>query len=281
MYEDSPGWRVLFNLLKCMYPKHPVSIDIAGTVESISKIDYNLLYESYKTFYNPANMFICVAGNINKDAVLSQIEKGIKKVEPVQIDRCDFEDNAMPTKHYKEQKLAVSKPIFCIGFKEKLSGQRLSVKEKCIAEILLELIASECSPLYRKLIDNSLINDEFSYDIFSGPGYSSIMFDGESSNPKAVYEEILKEIKRISQEGIDKKMFEAIKKSLYGDAVRRFENAESIVMTMVECQASSENLFEVFDVLKSITEQDILERIKGLTEESAVLSVISPKEMLK
>lgn len=279
MYEDSAGWRVLFNMLKCMYQKHPVSIDIAGTVESISKIDYGLLYESYKTFYNPANMYVCIAGNVSTDEVLEQIEASIKQGNPVKIERAEFEDNEAPKTHYIKQNLEVAKPIFCFGFKEVLNSQRKTLREKCIADITLELIASECSVLYRKLIDASLINDEFSYDNFCGPGYSALMFDGESSDPEAVSEEILKEIERIKQDGIDKKMFEAIKKSLYGDAVRRFDNTENIVMSMVECAVSSEELFEVLDTLKSIKEEDILKQIKGLTRESSVLSVILPKEM--
>ena len=44
MYDDSPGWRVMFNMLTAMYRNHPVRIDIAGTVESIAEIDYDLLY---------------------------------------------------------------------------------------------------------------------------------------------------------------------------------------------------------------------------------------------
>ena len=64
MYEDSPSWRVLFNMLSAMYQNHPVRIDIAGTVDSIAKIDANLLYECYNTFYHPSNMFICIAGNV-------------------------------------------------------------------------------------------------------------------------------------------------------------------------------------------------------------------------
>lgn len=279
MYEDSPGWRVLFNMLGCMYQKHPVSIDIAGTVESISKIDYNLLYESYKTFYNPANMYVCIAGNVKTDEILEQIEKSIKENKPVEIKRADFKDTESPVKHYVEQRLEVAKPIFCFGFKEIIKGERQTAKEKCVADIALELIASESSPLYRKLIDESLINDEFSYDNFCGPGYSAIMFDGESSDPGAVAEEILKEIDRISKEGIDEKMFKAVKKALYGDAVRRFDNTENIVMDMVECAVSSENLFEVLDSIKSVTIEDVLDRIKGLTEEASVLSVILPKEI--
>ena len=75
MYDDNPGWRVMFNLLKGMYHTHPVRIDIAGTVESIAQIDADLLYKCYETFYNPANMFICLVGNIDTDKTLKQIEK--------------------------------------------------------------------------------------------------------------------------------------------------------------------------------------------------------------
>ena len=47
MYDDSPSWRVMFNMLMAMYHNHPVRIDIAGTVDSIAKIDYKLLYKCY------------------------------------------------------------------------------------------------------------------------------------------------------------------------------------------------------------------------------------------
>ena len=39
MYDDSPAWRVMFNMLLAMYKNHPVRIDIAGTVESIAEIN--------------------------------------------------------------------------------------------------------------------------------------------------------------------------------------------------------------------------------------------------
>ena len=47
MGEDHPGRRVLFNLLRGMYHNHPVRVDIAGTVESISHITPELLYRCY------------------------------------------------------------------------------------------------------------------------------------------------------------------------------------------------------------------------------------------
>ena len=64
MYDDSPDWRVMFNLLEAMYHNHPVKIDIAGTVESIANITADTLYTCYNSFYNLNNMVLCVAGNV-------------------------------------------------------------------------------------------------------------------------------------------------------------------------------------------------------------------------
>lgn len=59
MYDDYPDWAVYMNALKNMYKNNPVNIDIAGTIESITKIDKDVLYKCYNTFYNPANMVMC------------------------------------------------------------------------------------------------------------------------------------------------------------------------------------------------------------------------------
>ena len=56
MYQDQPGWQLMFNLLRALYGENPVRIDIAGTQESIARIDADLLHRLYKEFYNPANM---------------------------------------------------------------------------------------------------------------------------------------------------------------------------------------------------------------------------------
>ena len=49
MYDDDPQWRVMFNLLEALYHKHPVKVDIAGTVESIAQITPELLNRIVKS----------------------------------------------------------------------------------------------------------------------------------------------------------------------------------------------------------------------------------------
>ena len=64
MYQDDPGWRVFFNILGAFYKNNPVSIDIAGTVESISNINRDILYKCHSTFYHPSNMVVSIVGNV-------------------------------------------------------------------------------------------------------------------------------------------------------------------------------------------------------------------------
>ena len=71
MYYDVASWMSTFNLLRLLYHKHPVRIDIAGTVESISQITDKLLYDCYDTFYNLNNMALAVVGNVDVGQVLS------------------------------------------------------------------------------------------------------------------------------------------------------------------------------------------------------------------
>ena len=75
MYEDDPSWQLYINALDCMYQNNPIKIDIAGTVESISKINKEVLYKSYETFYHPSNMAMVICGNFKPEEILEEIKK--------------------------------------------------------------------------------------------------------------------------------------------------------------------------------------------------------------
>ena len=278
MYDDSPAWRVMFNMLMAMYHNHPVRIDIAGTTESIAKIDSDLLYKCYNTFYNPSNMFICIAGNVDTEKVLKQIKEGIKESSPVEIVRINEDEPVEVVENYVEQKLAVAQPMFCFGFKETMSKPERSVKQKVCTALLLEILAGDASPLYKNLTNMGLINDDFDTEYFTGHGYSAVIFEGESSDPKAVAEEIKKEIARLKTEGIDKKLFSAVRAGMYGNAIRLFDSVEGIAMQMVDSAMGDSGLFDEIKYLKSVTSEDVYKRLLKLEDEKSVLSVILPSE---
>ena len=79
MYDDNPDWRLYYGVIQNLYENHPVRIDIAGTVESISHINKDLLYECYGTFYHPSNMLLFVVGPVNVEQTMKQIKDNQNK----------------------------------------------------------------------------------------------------------------------------------------------------------------------------------------------------------
>ena len=186
MYQDSPDWQVLFNLLRGLYSKNPVRIDIAGTIESIAEINAELLYSCYNTFYNLSNMALAVAGNVKKETVLSIVDKVIKPEKPVKFLQIIPEEPKEVAESYIEEALGVDMPKFALGFKESYSEPVRTVKETLLMNLALDIIAGKVSPLYSKMLSNGLINTAFGKEYFTGRGFSAPMFMGESNEPLKV-----------------------------------------------------------------------------------------------
>ena len=279
MYDDDPQWRVMFNLLEALYHKHPVKVDIAGTVESIAQITPELLYRCYHTFYNLNNMVLCVAGNVELNKVLDLCDRMLKPSAPVEIERIFEEEPREVVKPRVEQKLSVVTPLFELGFKENAVSRR-TTKELAETEILLELMASDASPLFRRLLDAGLVNESsFGYEYFEGPGYASIIFSGESKDPDRVAEEIRAEADRLRREGIDREAFQRAKKALYGRNIAALNSVDNIANSMAPFAFAGRELYTYIDDLANATLESVQKRLEEQLDPAySALSVVYPVE---
>lgn len=275
MYDDSPSWRVMFNMLMNMYHTHPVRIDIAGTVESIAQITPEYLYTCYNTYYNLNNMVLCVAGNTTVDTVLSIADKMLSKCEQHTITNIFEDEPDSIVNSYVEQKLPVGMPLFNLGFKEKAGDKRVDEKTLAYSEILLFLLASSTSDLYRKLMDQNLINASFSYEFFEGEGFTATVFSGESHDPVKVTEIIKQYILDLKANGIDEEEFEIAKRATYGDAVASLNSTDNIANMIADFDFSDRELFCYIDAIANATIDDITNRLSEMLDvDNCTLSVI-------
>jgi predicted Zn-dependent peptidase len=278
MYEDEPGWESLFVLLRAMYHKHPVRIDIAGTVESISEITADLLYECYNTFYNPANMALAVAGNVTVEQVLKVADKMLKSNESRKIERKFQEEPAEVVEKTAVKNLSVSMPIFAIGFKEEIKTPCRTLKESVESNLLLDIIAGKTSALYEKLLGEGLINTTFDTEYFEGYGYSAHIFNGESHEYEKVREYINEELARVIKDGVNEEDFNRIKKKHYGNFIMNFNDIDSISNSLIGSYFNGEGLFEQLSVLESVTLEDVNNRLRtAINIENSSMSVIKQK----
>ena len=275
MYEDEPGWESLFVLLRAMYHNHPVRIDIAGTVESISHITADLLYECYDTFYNPANMALAVAGNVTVEQVLSIADKMLKPRESKKVERKFQIEPENVVKTYDERHLSVAMPIFAIGFKENVKTPERTLKESMVSNILLDILAGSTSSLYEEMLKDNLINTTFDTEYFEGYGYSAHIFNGESAEPEKVRERINEEITKVMKNGVDNETFQRIKKKHYGSLIMDFDSIDSIGNSLISAYFNNEGIYDQLKLLESITVEDVNDRLRtAFNIENSSMSVI-------
>lgn len=276
MCEDSPQRQVLFNLLKCLYTKHPVRIDIAGTVESIAKIDAELLYRCYRTFYNLHNMVLVIAGNCNADEVMAVCDEKLIPCENIGLETAFPNEPMELSRKYIEEIMPVGTTLFNIGFKVMCPKKADIVKAELESTILLQLIMGSGSPLYKELFDEGLINSQFSSEVFFGDGFFANLIAGESKDPKRVQQKIYAEIERYKNEGFDKEKFKIIKNNMYGLMIRNFENVESCANGMLAAYIAGDlSAYEPIEALAKITVEDIEKDINTLFDsEYSALSVV-------
>lgn len=281
MYDDYPEWKVYLNTMQAMYHNNPIKIDITGTIETIGKIDKDILYKCYNTFYNPSNMAIVICGDFNPDEIIEEVKKRlIKKEANGQIKRIYPEEPEEIVKDRIEQKLEVSQPLYTIGIKDKpLDCDNFAkneiVKKHIAIEILLNMIMGRSSKLYKELYDEGIIYAGASMDYEFSKTYAHVLITGQSSKPEEVYKRIREEIKSLKQNGIDEKLFNRSKKMLYGMYVKEYDDTADIARMFLADYFKGINSFEYLEEIEGIN-VDYLKQVLNdvFKEEKMVLSIV-------
>lgn len=277
MYEDDADWRVFFNCLENMYHNVAVNVNIAGTVESISKINKEVLYECYNTFYNMNNMVLVIAGSFDVDSAIDIIQSEIKDSNPVEIERkVDCEPDSV-VNSIVEVSLPVSRPQFCIGYKLKVFSGLDMVKSDMIYQVICELLAGEGSEFYKDLYDSGLVaGGNISYEVFCGEGYFSLMFSGESSNPKEVLSRLNCAIRETIKTGFAKSEVERVKNALYGYCISCFSSPNNVAREVLDSFILNYDIYDKLKILEDLTVEDVNSSLKLINVNNSTLSIVSP-----
>ena len=230
MYEDDPSWRVTFNLLDSLYHNNSVKVDIAGTIESIARIDADLLYRCYNTFYNLHNMVLTVSGNFDPDEALQVADRVLKKAPPFEAVRRPQQEPESVVRKRVVQHLPVALPMFYIGFKSPDAGQKNNFCNVIFDEMLLDIVTGETTELYRQLYNDGLIN---------GSAFE-----------------------QVQQNGIDPEIFQRVKKATYGRYLGLFSRPDSLASAMTNCHFAGISVYDLVEMVANCTRQQLEQRLR-------------------
>ncbi len=281
MIEDNPEWRLFMNMLRALYQNHPVRVSVAGTVESISHITAQTLYDCHKAFYNPSNMVLCVAGNVDPSRVVELARERLPATGLADIPRDYGEaEPAVAAQGKIEEKMEVAIPMFQLGFKaEPVPEGQERLRGQLIGELAVEALCGTSTPLYAKLYEEGLVNGEFGggYEVY--PGCAFLFAGGESRNPETVAAAILTEAERLGREGIQQALWQRLKKAAYGSRVKGLNSFETICIEQAQAHFAGAEYLRFPEQFDGIQKSDVEEFLrKCAVKEHMALSVIRPKE---
>ena len=280
MYDDDPGWQLYINAMDCLYEKNTIKVDTAGTVETISGINPEMLYKCYNTFYHPSNMVLTVAGDFEPEAILAEIKKRLKDNEVRgEITRIYPEEKLEINKKYAEKEMEVSLPLFMIGFKDNIKDKYNEVVKRHIAiEIILNMLIGKSSNLYNELYKEGYLLSQPDLEYEFGNEYSHVLIGGQSKNPQKVYEKIAEKIQEMRNNNINVQEFERIKKKIYGDYAVEYNNVADIGRMFTSDYIKGINSFEYMDKFEEIDAEYAKQVLKEIfTEDKMIMSVIKGK----
>ena len=281
MYDDEPSWRLYMNAMDCMYKENPIKIDIAGSVESISKITPDVLYKCYNTFYNPSNMIMVVCGNFEPEKLLEEIKKRlIQKNEQGEIKRIYPTKENSINKPYNEIEMEVSVPIFAIGYKdiEGLNDKEEIVKKHITIEILLNMIIGKSSETYKELYEEGILISQPDLDYEFSDEYAHILISGQSKNPDIVKEKIGNIVDEFQNKGLNEEHFSRIRKKIYGDYVAEYNSVGNIARMFLADKMKQIDSFDYIEKYNSVTKEYTESILKNVfKKENMVMSVVKCK----
>ena len=279
MYDDDPSWQLYINAMDCMYKENPIKIDIAGTVESISKITPDVLYKCYNTFYNPSNMTMVVCGDFEPEKLLNEIKKrSVPKENQGEIKRIYAKEETEINKKETEVKMELSNPLFLVGYKDATKNKENLVKRHIAIEIILNMLIGKSSELYKKLYEENILLSEPNFDYEFNNEYAHVTIYGQSKNPRKIYEEITKQVEKYIKNGLDEEHFKRIKKKIYGDYAIEYNSVADIARMFLADKMKGINSFDYIEEFNTVTKEyteGILKEV--FNEKNEILSIVNPK----
>ncbi len=276
-YDDEIGWFLDEEVRKALFHKDPTRLDIAGTVESINKIDKDILYDTYYTYYQPSNMILMISGSFDKDEALEIITNNeslnnAKTNQPIEEKK---EKEPVEVKD-KEVNLTFNIVNTKVAYAIKIPTK--DIKDKYLFNLYLGLFSSikfGLSSNFREKMKKQKLMTSFYIDREIMGDYIIMSFVADSEKPREFIDEIKKELQEIN---IEEEDIERVKKVWISSEVIMVDNIaltlDNILYDITSYDKIIDNKIEIF---RSLNLETLKETIDNIDFTNSSLVIVTPK----
>ena len=259
MVNDHPSNKVDALIDGMLWPDHPLGRDISGTRESVTNITRDMILQHASLFYTPSNMVVSIAGNVDHNQVVEQVDalcKGWKsRPAPGWTPFTDVRSGPqlhMEYRNTEQAHISIAVPGLSITHPDRFALNLVSV-------VLGEGMSSRLFLEVRE-------RQGLAYDVHSGVTHfqdCGALVINAGVDPKRVYnavKTILVEVALLRQ-GVSAEELEKAKRLSAGRLMLRMEDTRAVsswlgVQELLLGQVL--DVDEVIELVESVTLEDIL-----------------------
>ena len=277
MNLDAPDSVVFENLAGAMYEKHPIREPILGTSETIREITPETLSLCHRAFYTPANMMLCVIGDVSAEDV-ARIAREILGDTPKEVGQKikDWDEPLTCTRKEICTAMEVAMPTFTLAFKCPPPGKGDDgIRLEFLADLAAEALFGESSELYLRLYDEGLIDSSFGGGYETIDGCALFTCGGDSYRPEQVRDAVLAAAEAFP--GLSEESFRRMKRSAFGRRVKGLDSFDATCFRVCAYHFSGFDYFRFPEIYDTIQKEDVAVFLKETVRaENACLSIIRP-----
>ncbi|MBE7492409.1 MAG: insulinase family protein [Planctomycetes bacterium] len=282
-YLDHPHWQGYQQLLQSLYVNHPLRVDIAGTEAMVREIGPEQLQRCHAAWYHPTNLTLIVCGDMKPADVLRMADAAASRYAPDTpapriSPQLPPEPGAVAAPR-AERRMFVARPRLLLGFKDPGAPEgRELARLDLVSGVALDALFSRESEAYERLYAAGLIGGDFGAGYQAEKGFGYAVIGGETSDPDALYRELLMVLDDARARGVDAGLIERKRRKFLGGYLRAFNDPESTAYAYLGALGQRHELFDVPALADSITAEQVNARIQEMFDPARrAASIILPQ----
>ena len=278
MSRDEPNQLVGMMLDELLWPDHPLGRDVAGTKQSVSKMTRKQMLDYMASEYSPGNTVISVAGNIQQDEVVTEINKILDKWDnrKARLDYLPYQELKNP--RLKVERRETEQTHLCLA----LPGLSLQHPKRFTLDLMNVILGEGMSSrLFLEVRDKlGLAYNIHSYlDHFQDSGALTVYAGVEPKNLEIGITAILEQL-TLLKEKISAEELTKAKELSKGRLLLRMEDSRSVAGWVGGQEILNGNIMDVEEVV-SIIDAITVDEMRSLAQELLIgdklrLSVVGP-----
>jgi predicted Zn-dependent peptidase len=250
MYRDSPSDYLFEHFSNSIFEGHPLGRSILGTEETVSSLQRTDLYDYMNDRYQPDNLLIAAAGNVDHDEIIRMVKAFFSGIKP---QKGSTYDPALTP--YKRQQQTLQKAIeqthLILGRRSLNFNHDDKYKLLLTDTILGGGMSSRLHQNVREKYGYCYTISTFNKS-YMDTGFYGVYVGTDSEYVDHVEELIFDELQRLQNEPVPQKEFEEAKAQLKGKLMLMLENTSNRMQRLAKSEIYYNRFMTIDELITDI-----------------------------